>query len=195
MIKLSDFLLYKQNWKELSLQKASSGEQCMLLIMLGIAGHITDHSLIFIDEPEISMHPKWQEEFMPMLVKAFSQYKNCQFFIATHSPQIISNVSDENCFVTSLTKNEIYPSSFFRNRSSDFQLTELFDAPGYRNEYISRLAFGLLSKVKKQKAVTDDDKVNLEKLLGFIPLLEKDDPIHDLILSIKEVLEFYASNK
>ena len=138
--------------------------------------------------------PKWQEEFMTLLMKTFSKYKSCQFFIATHSPQIISKLNGENSFVTSLSKNELFPQSFFKNRSSDFQLAELFDAPGTRNEYISRLAFRLLSKVKKNKSVDSDDSMQLNRLIAMNKFIEKDDPIYELILSIKEVIEYYASN-
>lgn len=194
VVRLMDFKLTKYEFGVMSLRRASSGEQCMLVIMLGIAGHINDNSLIFIDEPEISLHPKWQEDFMILLIKTFNKYSNCQFFIATHSPQIISRMSDKNCYVTSLSKNEIYPPSFFRNRSSDFQLAELFDAPGFRNEYISRLVFGLISKVRRNKSVDLDDRAKLEKLLNMNKMIDEEDPTYELILSVKEVIDYYASN-
>ncbi|TOE35513.1 ATP-binding protein, partial [Vibrio parahaemolyticus] len=84
----------------------------------------SDNSIILIDEPEISLHPKWQENFMPLLMSVFSGYQSCQFIIASHSPQIVSNVSKTNCFVTSISKGSIYESSYFYNKSSDFQLAE-----------------------------------------------------------------------
>lgn len=194
LIRLMDMKLHKHEYGSMSLRRASSGEQCMLVIMLGIAGNITDNSLIFIDEPEISLHPRWQEEFMSLLVKTFSKYRACQFFIATHSPQIVSKLSNKNCFVTSMTKNEIFPSSFFYNMSSDFQLAELFDAPGSKNEYITRLAFSLLSKVKRKRAVSIEDIERLDKLLLMSELIDKNDPTLDLIKSIEEVVKHYASN-
>ena len=89
----------------MSLKRASSGEQCLLVMLLGIAGHITDGSIILIDEPEISLHPRWQEEFIIMLTKAFLTYSGCQFIIATHSPQIISNLPNKGCYITSLSKS------------------------------------------------------------------------------------------
>ncbi|KQG95962.1 ATP-binding protein [Acinetobacter baumannii] len=178
----------------MSLRRASSGEQCMLALMLGIAGHITNDSLIFIDEPEISLHPKWQEEFMPLLIKIFSNYSNCHFLIATHSPQIISQLEDDNCFITSLTENIIYHAKDFRNMSSDFQLAELFGAPGTKNEYITRLAFSLLSKLKSNKKVNNQLAEDLFKLRSFMNILPADDPTKELIQTVNEVYEFYASH-
>lgn len=195
LIRLMDLKLHKAEYGDMSLRRASSGEQCMLVMMLGIAGHICDNSLIFIDEPEISLHPKWQEEFMSLLVRTFSKYRACQFFIATHSPQIVSRLKGNNCFVTSLTKNEIYSSSHFYERSSDFQLAELFDAPGSRNEYITRLAFALLSKVKSKKNVQESEMKELARLLELCNSISHDDPIFDLIKSVEEVVQYYASYK
>lgn len=195
LIRLMDLKLHKTEYGDMSLRRASSGEQCMLVMMLGIAGHIHDNSLIFIDEPEISLHPKWQEEFMSLLIKTFSKYRSCQFFIATHSPQIVSRLKGNNCFVTSLTKNEIYSSSHFYERSSDFQLAELFDAPGSRNEYITRLAFALLSKVKSKRNAQKSEMKELDRLLMLCNSINRDDPIFDLIKSVEEVVQHYASYK
>ncbi|MGR2836454.1 AAA family ATPase, partial [Vibrio vulnificus] len=72
------------NRKFVDFTSASSGEQCLALMLLGIASQIEDGSLICIDEPEISLHPEWQEEFIPLLESLFSNYTGCHFLIATH---------------------------------------------------------------------------------------------------------------
>ncbi|HGF5030375.1 TPA: AAA family ATPase [Vibrio parahaemolyticus] len=195
IIRVMDVRLYKHKHGVMSLRRASSGEQCMLVMMFGIAGHISDNSLVLIDEPEISLHPKWQEKFTSLLIEVFSSYRGCQFIIATHSPQIVSNLNYSSCFVTSITKEKVYNASKFASQSSDFQLAELFDAPGTKNEYITRLAFSLLSKVKKQKFVVTEDEDKLEKLLNFVPELKEGDAVLELIFSIREVMKFYASNR
>ncbi len=43
--------------------------------ILGISTEIRDNSLICIDEPELSLHPKWQEKYMKLLMNTFSDYK------------------------------------------------------------------------------------------------------------------------
>lgn len=194
LIKLMDLKLSKPLNPEISLRRASSGEQCMLVIMLGIAGHITDGSYIFIDEPEISLHPKWQEKFMTLLIEVFSTYSACRFYIATHSPQIISKLSAENCFITSLTKRDIYDAAEYKDRSADFQLAELFEAPGSMNEYLIRIAFGLISKIKSSKTVTKKDSIEIKKLLSFSEKLEHDDPLSELIKTVFEMNKHYATD-
>jgi hypothetical protein len=45
--------------------------------------------IVFIDEIESHMHPKWQAKIIPLLKKSFP---NSTFYIATHSPSIIATV-------------------------------------------------------------------------------------------------------
>lgn len=193
-MRLMDMRLIKKSYGPMSLKRASSGEQCLLVMLLGIAGHITDGSIILIDEPEISLHPRWQEEFIIMLTKAFLTYSGCQFIIATHSPQIISNLPNKGCYITSLSKSYLYKAKYFSNRSADYQLAELFDAPGIMNEYIARLAFNLLSKVKTAKLVTDDNWRELKQLQLLLENVNSNDPINELVNSVSQVCEIYAKN-
>ncbi|MCG8911310.1 ATP-binding protein [Pseudomonas sp. DP-17] len=198
IVRLIDLKLNKSLGKtsqELSLRRASSGEQCLMVIMLGIAGNIENNSLILIDEPEISLHPSWQEKFMDLLVRVFADYKNCQFILATHSPQIVSRLPSENCYITTMgDNNRIYLAKDYYNRSADFQLTELFDAPGAMNEYITRLAFQLLTKVKNSKSTTLADMEDLTKLKLLQLKLDQTDPNFELISTVSEVCELYAIN-
>ncbi|MDH6343385.1 putative ATP-binding protein involved in virulence [Parabacteroides sp. PFB2-12] len=50
--------------------------------------------VILMDEPEESLHPSWQSNLIPVLRRCAKE-NDCQFIIATHSPQIISSVHTE----------------------------------------------------------------------------------------------------
>ncbi|AZC19132.1 AAA family ATPase [Pseudomonas sp. CMR5c] len=194
-VRLIDLNLRKKDFGQLSLKKASSGEQCLLVLILGIAGHICDGSLILIDEPEISLHPRWQEEFMELLTFSFSGYRDCQFVIATHSPQVIARLRGDGCYIASLSRGELYDAADFHDKSADFQLAELFDAPGIMNEYISRLAFNLLAKVKHNKTLDRSSREELKRLLKFNEQLESNDPVKELIRSVAMLCESYANDQ
>lgn len=129
-----------------------------------------------------------------MLTSTFSSYRGCQFLIATHSPQIISRLNAEGCYITSLSDHRIYKASYFSNRSADYQLAELFDAPGIMNEYIARLAFSLLSKVKAAKRVTSDNSRELKQLQHLAENVDQNDPTKELVASVVKVCEIYADN-
>lgn len=198
IVKLYDLKIKKKsrNWDfhEMSLRRASSGEQCLLVMTLGIAGHIKNNSLILIDEPEISLHPSWQSRFIDLIVRIFEKYSHCHFIIATHSPQIVSRLSHDNCFITTMDDNKLHYAKDFHQRSADYQLAELFDAPGMMNEYVSRMAFTLLTKVKAQKKSNPSDFETINKLQNIKINLEPGDPNIELIESVLEVCEYYASH-
>ncbi|WBX87842.1 AAA family ATPase [Achromobacter mucicolens] len=193
-LRLIDIRLHKENYGPMSLKRASSGEQCLLMMMFGIAGHITNDSIILIDEPEISLHPHWQEEFIIMLTNTFSSYSGCQFIIATHSPQIVARLPSEGCYVSSLTNKTLYKAKDFNKRSADYQLAELFGAPGIMNEYIARLAFSLLSKVKATRKVNNENSAELRRLINLSDYIDESDPTKELIYSVIEVCKKYADN-
>lgn len=198
LVKLYDLKIAKSNdhkgTHDMSLRRASSGEQCLLVMILGIAGHIKHNSLILIDEPEISLHPSWQARFMDLIINIFRNYHDCHFIIATHSPQIVSRLSHKNCFITTMDDNILHKASDFHQRSADYQLTELFDSPGMMNEYVSRIAFTLLTKVKSQKNIAPTDKNMLLRLNEIRATLEVGDPNIELIDSVAEVCNYYAAH-
>lgn len=63
LIELVDIKFIK-NKKYFHLTEASSGELSLIFNLLSIAGEIENESLILIDEPEISLHPEWQSNFI-----------------------------------------------------------------------------------------------------------------------------------
>jgi predicted ATPase len=68
----------------------SAGEKQMLSFLCYNAFY--ENSVIFIDEPELSLHPDWQRRLFPILLK---QQATNQFVIATHSPFIYSKYEDK----------------------------------------------------------------------------------------------------
>jgi len=88
-INLSNLTLGEVN-NSISSDKLSAGEKQMLSFICYNA-FTKDHT-IFIDEPELSLHPDWQRTLVPTLL---NQNSNNQFFMATHSPFIFSKYSDK----------------------------------------------------------------------------------------------------
>ncbi|MCG3464247.1 ATP-binding protein, partial [Xenorhabdus bovienii] len=146
LLKIENIILKKTNSKEaFHIDSASSGEQSVIMNILGISSVIKDNSLILIDEPEVCLHPEWQEKYIKLLIDIFKINKKCHFIITTHSPQIIANLGEKNCFITSIEDGKSKKSINYINKSSDFQLATLFNSPGFKNEYLTRLSLNLLS--------------------------------------------------
>jgi ABC-type Mn2+/Zn2+ transport system ATPase subunit len=66
----------------------SSGEQHELVLAYDLLFNVKSGSLVLIDEPEISLHVAWQQEFMNDIARIASA-ASLRFMVATHSPQII----------------------------------------------------------------------------------------------------------
>ena len=68
----------------------SAGEKQMLSFLCYNA--FSENSIIFIDEPELSLHPDWQRKIFRILLR---QQPSNQFVVATHSPFIYSKYEDK----------------------------------------------------------------------------------------------------
>ncbi|WP_267406087.1 MULTISPECIES: ATP-binding protein [unclassified Chryseobacterium] len=188
LAKLRDVGLKKLKSNKIhQISDASSGQQCIFTTLVGIACNISDNSLILIDEPEISLHPEWQEKYITLLIETFQNYKNCHFIIATHSPQLISKLSTENCYILQMDNQELMNANEYANNSIDFQLANIFNSPGFKNEYLSRISFSIISKVGKTKKFDEEDVKNYNVLKSQIKFLHKNDPIISLFNLIKEL--------
>lgn len=195
LIELNDVEFKKRDsLSEFLLSEASSGELSLLFTMSSIAGEIENNSLILIDEPELSLHPSWQLSFLELLQSTFSNYKNCHFIIATHSPNLISSISKEDAFIVnlSLDKPELMESKDYHNRSADFQLAKVFDAPGNSNEYLIKLAINIFSKVKTNKTFDEEDIKNLDFMNEIRGSLPANDSVIELIEMLNEVYQKYG---
>ncbi|MFM0389574.1 AAA family ATPase [Paraburkholderia dipogonis] len=174
--------------KRIHLNEASSGEQSVVMGFLGIAAHIGDGSLICVDEPEICLHPEWQERYIQLLISTFRAFKRCHFVIATHSPQIVSRLEQENCFVLNVESGETIDAKELIKKSSDFQLANTFGAPGYKNEYLSRELITLLTHFSKSGTFSKEQTDLACKLLTLKPLLDESDPVGQLMSMLEEIL-------
>jgi predicted ATP-binding protein involved in virulence len=74
--------------KPLPVTSLSSGEQHELVLLYQLLFEVRPNSLILIDEPELSLHVAWQQQFLQDLQK-ITQLASFDVLIATHSPQII----------------------------------------------------------------------------------------------------------
>ena len=66
----------------------SSGEKQMLAILLTVLIEDNQHYVLFMDEPEVSLHIDWQKNLIDMILDL---NPNVQIILTTHSPAVIMN--------------------------------------------------------------------------------------------------------
>ncbi|ANP63641.1 ATP-binding protein [Vibrio alginolyticus] len=87
-------LYVKKDDLSLPINKLSSGQLSLISTTFFIASYLRNGAVILIDEPENSLHPSWQRQYISNLKDLFPYYE-CEYHIATHSPMIISGAIDE----------------------------------------------------------------------------------------------------
>ncbi len=102
----------KKNGFPFRIDQLSDGEKSLLALVGDIARRLAianptmenpleGNGIILIDEIDLHFHPKRQRMLVPKLLEVFP---NCQFIVATHSPQILGHVHAESIFM--LVENE-----------------------------------------------------------------------------------------
>lgn len=89
-IRLTSHLTLGETSQAIASDALSAGEKQMLSFLAYNA--FSRNTVIFIDEPEISLHADWQRIIFPTLL---SQGTQNQFIVATHSPFIYSKYADK----------------------------------------------------------------------------------------------------
>jgi len=80
--------VFKSGDSKIPLGSLSSGEQHEIVLLYELLFRVQPDSLILIDEPEISLHIAWQQEFLRDLLQ-ITEISEFDALIATHSPDII----------------------------------------------------------------------------------------------------------
>lgn len=86
-------VITSKNGAVLPLESLSSGEQHELVLFYELLFRVSAGSLILIDEPELSLHIVWQEQFLKD-VQQITQLADIDIILATHSPDLISDRRD-----------------------------------------------------------------------------------------------------
>lgn len=183
------YLLKKGNPIPFQIRDASSGEQSVLLSLLGISSCICDGALILIDEPEICLHPEWQEKYITLLTELFQNFKKCHFIIATHSPQIVSRVGSNNCYILDIQTGETINATSLNKRSADFQLANVFGAPGFKNEYLSREIIGILTALANREKISPKKLLTANNIIKLLPAIDINDPNFKLITMLADAIK------
>ena len=160
----------------LEINQLSDGEKCLITMIgdlakrLVIANPSLDNPLegegiVLIDEIELHLHPQWQRDIIPKLLKIFP---NCQFIITTHSPQVLSNVQKESIFILE-DFNVLTKTPYSYGRDSNSILYDLFNVtkrPEDTQKIIDKM-FDLMEKEDKN-SLDQAKKLlrDLETMLG-----------------------------
>lgn len=109
-------ILFEKKGKEISIDDLSSGEKQIVFrgAFLLQNKEALNGAVVLIDEPEISMHPKWQQKILDYYRKLFldNNKQTSQIIVSTHSNFVIENAvqklkqqQQENIVIICLQEN------------------------------------------------------------------------------------------
>ena len=88
IIRTENELRFTQIGEMLLPYQLSSGEKQMLAILLTVLVEDQQPYVLFMDEPEVSLHIEWQKRLIDLVVEL---NPNVQIILTTHSPAVIMN--------------------------------------------------------------------------------------------------------
>lgn len=88
LIRTQNEIMFQTLGEKLQPYQLSSGEKQMLVILLTVLIEDNEHYVLFMDEPEVSLHIDWQQHLIEMIRQL---NPNVQIILTTHSPAVIMN--------------------------------------------------------------------------------------------------------
>ncbi|MBD8605185.1 ATP-binding protein [Pseudomonas sp. CFBP 8771] len=150
------YVQHTQGDRFLRIDQASSGELTLIASQVFILTNARNGSLILIDEPENSLHPQWQKDYVNKLGDLIGRY-DMEVHIATHSPLIVSGVRNSEDRISfhyaetgfSTLYDHIVP-------SAEESLWEQFETITPESRYVSDHVVDLLEDLGNKKRSFDE---------------------------------------
>lgn len=162
--------------KEFNINGLSSGEKQLFLRALSLKFLEASNSIILIDEPEISLHPSWQQK----IIKVYENIgKNNQIIIATHSPHIVGDIEAKQLRIMKKSENGITvikPEEIDETYGQNIEsiLSNTMQLKKVRNEDISNKLDKIYDLLNNNSYNTSEYKNIFEYLKKYLGDLDKD---------------------
>ena len=154
----------RRNGQTIGLYEASSGELNFISTIIYLSTTIDENSAVLIDEPENSLHPSWQKDYIRILVQLFYLYQP-KIVAATHSALIVTGaeVANERTNVF-----ECKNFQFIKKANDPINIEEAFysyfNVVTPENRYLSDFVVSLLNKLAEKEITYDDFVSELSRL-------------------------------
>lgn len=185
-------VIFHKQGSDIASDDMSSGEFAMLSTVLSITAAANDpHTLVLLDEPELSLHPNWQMTLIDNLDMALKD-KTCHLMIATHSHMLVSDLPMKRSTVTQIEKDDkgklsatnISESTY--GWSAEEVLLKVFKTATDRNRYFGERVGTLLEKMGNNTISPKDVANELKELQEISRHLSDIDPMKMILNTIVE---------
>jgi len=186
-----DFIKLKKNGIEYDILDSSTGEIGLLLTFLRAIPELKSNSIIFIDEPEISLHPSWQMQYIDLLKSFLDGFFGCHVIIATHSHLFLSDLNSAWSSVLTLKNQNGKIEAALKDYtpygwSPEAILYDVFNVINVRNHYFENDLRRLLSLLSEK---SNDYQAILEIVNKFKQFqYQQGDPLQKIIKEAEDYI-------
>jgi len=172
---------------EFKIEELSTGEKTLISKILYLYFKDVKDKVILIDEPELSLHPSWQNKILK-LYETFAEKNNCQIIIATHSPHIIGSAKNE--WIRLLSEDGVI-SNFSKSYGLEFDkiLTDIMGVENLRTPDVAKKIDKLWKFLEDEEYLSSEYKILYKELENIVGDLDK-----DLVLARLEVAKLKREN-
>lgn len=166
--------------EEFSIYDLSSGEYHVLTTLLALGFSLRDGAIVLIDEPENSLHPQWQQDFMETLEEMYEFMQGGHVVISTHSPLIVAAAPEGSTIVDlSNAPSQAPAQEVTFGASADEILVAQFGVASSRNPVVVDVVQHAVDLIEREMGASPEFEslrgqlTDLQKKLGGSdPLLE-----------------------
>lgn len=185
---LSDAQIFsRRGGQKFSIFDLSSGEYHLFTTLIALGFSLQNGAVVLIDEPENSLHPQWQQEFMATLFEMCDFMDDGHLVISTHSPLIVSSAHPNSTIIDLSSINEgtsSRPIAF--GASADEILFDQFGIASSRNPLVVELVQKAVNLVEHNLANSNEFTQIRHNLKEVGEQLRADDPLKDVIDALLE---------
>ncbi|WP_010423087.1 ATP-dependent nuclease [Anaerophaga thermohalophila] len=177
-----EIILTKEG-KEFYINQASSGEKEIINFLLGVFAFNINNGIIIIDEPELHLHPRWQNVLLDLFIE-LSSLTNNQFILSTHSPTFINDKSYNHIFRIYKDENNVSKEITLKD-SSLFKLRDILHIVNSTNNEkiffadVVLLVEGITDRLVFQKILNEQiNSINATRIIEIIEIKGKSNVDH-----------------
>lgn len=164
--------LQREDGIEIEIQHASSGQLALISSLLFLITNAGRSPLIVIDEPENSLHPNWQREYVEKVLTAM-RYRGASMLIATHAPLVVTGALADAPDIVSVyevtrgTARKLELKSKNTPSSIEEILWRVFDVVTPANHFVSEQIIAAISRFEKRQ-------IEKGEVLGLVNQLDSE---------------------
>lgn len=190
---------YKED--DFNFEYTSSGEKHFIYTMVNLISQIEENSLIVIDEPELSLHPRWQMKYIKLIKEITKNFSSSHCILASHSHFMVSDLDPISSSLIALSNQNV---DGIQQRVSDLIeydtyawsaeniLYQVFKLRTTRNYYFEKDLSELLNLISSRSKESGKIRSLQKKLTQY--RFDNNDPINLVLSQTHDYLESLSND-